>query len=444
MLVLSCNLFVFDSVLFLQLFGVAMGTKVTPTFACIFMDWVELRMLAGWRDRGGLAPHWWRRYIDDILFLWRGTEEELIEFIEYLNTFHPTIKFKCMKGINYNFETRSVDFLDTTLWIDRQGLIQTTLYTKSTRVVQYLLPSSSHPSHITKNIPYSLGYRLWRIESTEDGFQANLLKLQQELEMRGYDRAIIREAFARVESLSREDTLEKVVRPEHERITLVIPFDKRLPNIASILHHRWKCLLDRDPNAKLYMPLPPRVSYSRTSSLRDIIVRSKVPRPVRVARRQVNSGFRKCNRRVDCSVCSHSVNTITHTCHETGEAFPITSLINCESTGLIYCISCVKTTGQCMQGGGGDAGVGGPQYIGCTARMLKTRFSEHVGSATQPSQALTTKPVGQHFRLPGHSHCDMRVTPVEKVRCKDHFVLEARESYWIKKYGAVNGLNRRA
>ena len=33
MLVLSCNLFVFDSVLFLQLFGVAMGTKVAPTFA---------------------------------------------------------------------------------------------------------------------------------------------------------------------------------------------------------------------------------------------------------------------------------------------------------------------------------------------------------------------------------------------------------------------------
>ena len=124
-----------------------------------------------------------------------------------------------------------------------------------------------------------------RIESTEDGFQANLLKLQQELEMRGYDRSIIREAFGRVEALTREDTLEKVVRPEHERITLVIPFDKRLPNIASILHHRWKCLLDRDPKAKLYMPLPPRVSYNRTSSLRDIIVRSKVPRLVRNARR---------------------------------------------------------------------------------------------------------------------------------------------------------------
>ena len=89
-------------------------------------------------------------------------------------------------------------------------------------------------------------------------------------------------------------------------------FEEAQKPLTKTPSHRWKCLLDRDPKAKLYMPLPPRVSYSRTSSLRDIIVRSKVPRPVRVARRQVNSGFRKCNRRMDCSVCSHSVNTITH------------------------------------------------------------------------------------------------------------------------------------
>ena len=40
MLVLSCNLF--DGVLFLQLFGVAMGTRVAPTFACLFMGWLEV------------------------------------------------------------------------------------------------------------------------------------------------------------------------------------------------------------------------------------------------------------------------------------------------------------------------------------------------------------------------------------------------------------------
>ena len=44
MLVLSCNFF-FDGVLFLQLFGVVMGTKGVPTFACSFRGWLELKML---------------------------------------------------------------------------------------------------------------------------------------------------------------------------------------------------------------------------------------------------------------------------------------------------------------------------------------------------------------------------------------------------------------
>ena len=41
-LVLSSNLFTFDGALFLQLFGVAIGTWVAPTFDCFF-SWAGLR-----------------------------------------------------------------------------------------------------------------------------------------------------------------------------------------------------------------------------------------------------------------------------------------------------------------------------------------------------------------------------------------------------------------
>ena len=98
-----------------------------------------------------------------------------------MNSYHPTIKFKCKKEVNFSFTTRKVDFLDTSVWIDDDGFLQTTLYSKPSRVVQYLLPSGSHPSHITKNIPYSLGYRLKRIESTQELFETNLTKLGEEL-----------------------------------------------------------------------------------------------------------------------------------------------------------------------------------------------------------------------------------------------------------------------
>ena len=165
-----------------------MGSRVAPTFSCLFMGWLEKRMLQGWALTGGMLPYLWRRYIDDIIFYWRGTEAELLQFVEFLNTFHPTIKFKCKAGVNYNFETRSVDFLDTTVWIDSDGYIQSTLYCKPSRMVQYLLPSSSHPSHITRNIPYSLAYRLLRIESSPKLFDTNLEKLGSELIQMGYNR----------------------------------------------------------------------------------------------------------------------------------------------------------------------------------------------------------------------------------------------------------------
>ena len=38
-------------------------------------------------------PMFWRRYIDDIFFVWEHGEESLKVFIVRVNTFHSTIKF---------------------------------------------------------------------------------------------------------------------------------------------------------------------------------------------------------------------------------------------------------------------------------------------------------------------------------------------------------------
>ena len=133
--VCTSNIFVFDRKLFLLLLGVAMGSRSSPTFACIFMGMLELLMLASWEQTGGVMPHLWKRFIDDILFFWQGSEESLLAFINHLNSCHPTIKFEVVPGDSYNFTTRSVNFLDLTIWIDDAGYIQTTLYSKPCRVV---------------------------------------------------------------------------------------------------------------------------------------------------------------------------------------------------------------------------------------------------------------------------------------------------------------------
>jgi hypothetical protein len=68
------------------------------------------------------------------------------------------------------------------------------------------------------------------------------------------------------------------------------------------------------------------------------------------------------------------------------------------------------------------------------------RFGEPVGSVTQPSQANTNKPVGPHFRLPGHSNSDMVFLFIEKVVNKDKLVLTSQSQTLIpiKKCNTIN------
>ena len=102
-------------------------------------------------------------------------------------------------------------FLDLQVTLEN-GKLVTDLYKKSTAVYQYLLPSSCHPGHITKNIIYSLAYRLRRICSTDEKFELRLSELKADLLSRQYHLKFIDEAFGRARSVLRSEALKKVVK----------------------------------------------------------------------------------------------------------------------------------------------------------------------------------------------------------------------------------------
>ena len=99
-LVLKGNIFMFNDDLFIQRIGTAMGTRVAPTYACIFMGWLETQFLSEW---SGVQPNLWKRYIDDIFFLWGGTVDDLQLFIQQLNLQRKYIKYI----VSFDTETRS-------------------------------------------------------------------------------------------------------------------------------------------------------------------------------------------------------------------------------------------------------------------------------------------------------------------------------------------------
>ena len=59
------------------------------------MGWLEEEFLQ--KKWNGVQPKLWRRYIDDIFFLWSGSVDDLESFITELNNHHSHIKFTAIQ-----------------------------------------------------------------------------------------------------------------------------------------------------------------------------------------------------------------------------------------------------------------------------------------------------------------------------------------------------------
>ena len=146
------NIFEHNTSFYKQLRGTAIGTKMAPPYAIIFMGDLEEKLLKDC-DKKPLA--WWR-YIDDIFMLWQHGEKELEKFLEFLNCYHPTIKFTA------NYSRNDINFIDVSVRKKNNQLV-TDLYKKPKDTPLYLHASSCHVYHSKKSIPYSQALRLNRI-----------------------------------------------------------------------------------------------------------------------------------------------------------------------------------------------------------------------------------------------------------------------------------------
>ena len=228
-LVLTNNFFEFNGNFFKQIRGTAIGTKCAPSYAILFLAALEERLL----EESQYKPWLWWRYIDDVFLVWTHGEEKLLEFVNFLNSAHHSIKFT----VEYSKET--VSFLD--VQVIRQGnKIVTDLYTKPTDTHQLLHRSSCHPGHTKKGIPYGQALRLRRICSEDSFFENRLGNLENFLLDRGYNRGEIEGQFGRVRGLDRSTLFDRNQKHQDDtRIPLVLTFHPAFHKVYEILQ---KCL----------------------------------------------------------------------------------------------------------------------------------------------------------------------------------------------------------
>ena len=362
-LILKCNCFKFNRNYFLQINGTAMGTRVAPTYAIIFMNWFEEEFVYTYKQK----PRIWFRFIDDIWCIFKGSETDLLNFLNYLNNVHCSIKF------TWEYSKKNIVFLDLQTFVEN-GNILTTLYEKPTNNHGYLSYDSCHPENTKNSIPYSQFLRIRRNCSKWHDFAINAIRLYIYLSLRGYPFTIINTALTSVNKMKREETLKTTYNSKEctEKLICVVDFNPRNPDIKRILLKYWP-LLERRSSTRMLVDLPIMIAYRKPKSLIDTLCCADLPTLKRVKTKNIS-----CNKPGKCKICPLFVKKGKIKSKSTSRKYQCLKGICCKSSNLIYCIECQ---------------ICGMQYVGQTKNQIRYRLYNHISTIKNMSDT----PVARHF-----------------------------------------------
>ena len=108
-LILTTNTFQFLNQHLRQIFGTAMGTRCADSYANIYMHKRDTEIINLLKH---LIKHY-KRFIDDIFFIFFGTTQELLQYHHTINQLHPTIKY------SLEHSPTEIHFLDRTIYIGK-------------------------------------------------------------------------------------------------------------------------------------------------------------------------------------------------------------------------------------------------------------------------------------------------------------------------------------
>ena len=389
-----------------QIKGVAMGTKMGPSYACLFMGHFEHLVAESY---SGPIPEFYRRYIDDGLGITKLSMAQLNNFFDFIQNFRPSIKFtSCIS------ESR-VEFLDIEIFL-RNHKLSTSVFYKKTATHAYVHFSSSHPPSCKEGVPYSEFLRLRRLCSEDSDFHDQCQKMAQFFLDREYPRNVIETALNKAAAIPRslalkqkESSREKLKRP-----IFPLTYHPHTVPIRHIIRANWHTLA-KSKDLKDVFEQPPLFAYKRDRNLKDMLVHAALrgtPSP---------PGTFPCEKQ-NCKSCPFL--TPSTVLNGPNGSFNIKYSFNCQNNNVVYalvCSSCSKI------------------YIGETYRRFEVRIGEHLADITHKRM---NRPVAAHFCQEDHSISDLQALCVWQNK-GDDFMRKTKESELIALLGSLTpgGIN---
>lgn len=174
---------------FHQINGLAMGTACAPVLANLYAGFYEKRhKIPG--QKGVLL---YNRYIDDILCLFQGTEEEAVRFCEKVRLGPLSITWSCSILRNEFLDIEIIKSQDRAVRV-----VDTRLFRKKMNRHLYIPWSSAHPLHVKKGFVKAELTRLTMLCSDAKYFADARQEFYGNLRRRGYPSQTLIEWFSQV------------------------------------------------------------------------------------------------------------------------------------------------------------------------------------------------------------------------------------------------------
>lgn len=337
-IILTHNDFKYNQQWYLQILGCAMGVPFAPCYANIFLhDW-ETEAHAAYT---GKKPTLYYRFIDDILFFFSGTMQELESYKNHMAKFNPHVR------LTFTTSTEQVNFLDITWYkgdrFRNENILDHKVYFKKTDTHSLLHHESSHPQHTFTGIVKSQILRYYRLcNNPQDFEQATNILIRHLTKYRGYKNK-------RMLYRLKKDMLQKYIN-------------------------------DKTTNGHTNEHQCNTLTTNNTTNNSNNNMNTIVP----LTNTQTGSMTTCNNRNNKCGIHDQICQTHHITSHSNTNKFKIIGHMECSSKNIIYMIECSKCH---------------IQYVGQTSCSLQKRASDHKHMV----KTNNTRFLYKHFNTPGHN-----------------------------------------
>ena len=149
-----------------------------------------------------------------------------------------------------------------TLWPLQNKTLDVQAHYKPTETFQYTHFSSSHPLSVKKGFVTGETLRLLRTNPVKEIFELRKLEFLNIL--------------AEVKFSSRNEALQNKAKTSRNVLPFIATFNPATPNLKRVLMKHWHFITESNRLGQIYSE-PPIVAYRKDKSLKDLLVRAKIP-----------------------------------------------------------------------------------------------------------------------------------------------------------------------